>query len=158
MGGRRCWMTKGRVVLCAILLAGLLAGRGGFIAHAGPLYGVVDDGIPIPLTDFAGDPLEGRQVAGSRSQGNCLACHTLPIPKERDHGQIGPDLGSVGARLSEAQLRLKVVNPKVTAPGTIMPAYYRTEGLNHVAPDKVGKTILSAQDVEDIVAYLMTLR
>ena len=122
-------------------------------------YEVVDESsIPKALTSEPGDPVRGREVAINRKQGNCLACHTLPIPEEQFHGEVGPDLSEVASAYSEGELRLRVVNSKVINPDTIMPAFYRTEGLHRVLKNFQGKSILDAQQVEDVVAYLMTLK
>jgi sulfur-oxidizing protein SoxX len=122
-------------------------------------YEVVDGSrIPQPLTDEPGDAIRGRTVAIDRKKGNCLACHAMPVPDQAFHGEIGPPLDGVGSRFDAAELRLRIVNPKVINPDTSMPAFYRTEGLHMVMKDFEGKTILSAQEVEDVVAYLMTLQ
>ena len=120
----------------------------------------IADGTSIPdsLTGSAGDPVKGREVAIHRQKGNCLACHTMPAPEQPYHGEVGPDLSDVGSRLSEGELRLRVVNPKYFNPNTIMPAFYRTEGLHMVAKKFQGKPMLTAEEVEDVVAYLMTLK
>lgn len=121
-------------------------------------YAVVDEfSIPQALTAAPGDPERGRAVAIHRQKGNCLACHIMPIPEEQFHGETGPDLHGVGSRYEEGELRLRVVNSKVINPDTMMPAFYRTEGLHRVAGKFAGKPMLSAQEVEDVVAYLMTL-
>jgi len=114
--------------------------------------------IPDSLTGKPGDPVKGRAVAIHRKKGNCLACHTMPVPEQAYHGEVGPDLNGVADRLSEGELRLRIVNPKYTNPSTIMPAFYRTEGLHRVAKNFVGKPMLTAEEVEDVVAYLMTLK
>lgn len=114
--------------------------------------------IPASLTGKPGDPAKGREVAINRRLGNCLACHELPIPEQPYHGAIGPDLHGVATRLSEGELRLRVVNPKAMNPDTIMPAFYRADGLHRVMKNFQGKTILTAEQVEDVVAYLMTLK
>ena len=122
-------------------------------------YEVVDEAaIPQALTDQPGDPAKGREVAIHRKKGNCLACHVLPIPEQSFHGEIGPDLNGVASRYEAGELRLRVVDAKIVNPDTIMPAYYRADGLHRVADKFTGKTILSAQEVEDIVAYLQTLK
>jgi sulfur-oxidizing protein SoxX len=114
--------------------------------------------IPESLTGKPGDPEKGREVAINRKKGNCLACHTLPIPEQPFHGRIGPPLTGIGARYSPEQLRLRVVNPKVVNPNTIMPSFYKTDGYNRPIKKFADGTILSAQEVEDIVAYLTTLK
>ena len=122
-------------------------------------YRVVDgNSIPKPLTDTKGDPARGKAVAINRKQGNCLACHIMPIPDQPFHGEVGPDLSEVGDVYDEGELRLRVVNPKVLNPDTIMPAFYRVDGLHRVTKKFQGKTVLTAQQVEDVVAYLMTLK
>ncbi len=122
-------------------------------------YQVVDDSsIPAPLTSEPGDPARGRDLAIQRKLGNCLACHVMPIPEQSFHGETGPDLNGVGGRYTAAELRLRIVDPKVLNPGTIMPAFYRADGLHRVAKKFQGKTMLSAQQVEDVIAYLVTLK
>lgn len=118
------------------------------------------DGTSIPeaLTEEAGDPERGRAVAINRKQGNCLACHALPIPEQPFHGKVGPDLSEIGSTYSEGELRLRVVDPKKFNPDTIMPAFYRSDGFNRVMKKFQGKTILTAQQVEDVIAYLKTLK
>ena len=106
----------------------------------------------------AGDPERGRQIVANRQVGLCLLCHTAPIPEERFQGDLAPDLKGVGARLSAAQIRSRIVDPSRANPDTIMPAYYRTEGLTRVASQFQGKTILSAEQIDDVVAYLSTLK
>ncbi|MCK6454423.1 MAG: sulfur oxidation c-type cytochrome SoxX [Alphaproteobacteria bacterium] len=114
--------------------------------------------IAEPLTGKRGDPVEGARIAAGRTQGNCLACHALPMPEEKLQGDVGPDLKGVASRLGEGELRLRVVNPKLVNPETAMPAYYRVDGLYRVRKDLVGKPILTAEQVEDVVAYLATLK
>jgi sulfur-oxidizing protein SoxX len=122
-------------------------------------YTIVDDNsIPKSLTGKAGDPANGRKLAINRKKGNCLACHVMPIPEQQFHGETAPSLYGVGKRLSEGELRLQLVNSKVTNESTLMPSFYRTYGFNKVLKKFQGKSILEAQDVEDIVAYLMTLK
>ena len=120
-------------------------------------YRVVGDAIPTSLTGRPGDPAEGRKVVEDRKLGNCLSCHAFPFAAE-DPGNIGPDLHGVGARLSPAQLRLRVVNMKLLDPQTIMPAYYRVAGLHDVGKAFAAKPILTAQQVEDLVAFLASTK
>lgn len=121
---------------------------------------MITDGSRIDksLTGKAGDAKKGRELAIHRKKGNCLACHKMPIPEQSFHGNIGPDLAGVASRYSEGGLRLRIVDPKVVNEDTIMPAFYRKEGFHRVLKKFKGKTIIGAQDVEDIVAYLMTLK
>ena len=121
-------------------------------------YKVVnEDGIPKSLTGKAGDPAKGRGWVIHRKLGNCLACHVIP-GNHPYMGKIGPTLIGVASRYSEAQLRLRVVNAKALNKDSLMPAFYRVKGLHRVHKSFKGKTILSAQQVEDIVSYLMTLK
>lgn len=108
------------------------------------------------LTGKPGDPAKGRQAVIKK--GTCLSCHHLPIPEEPDHGKVGPELLGVASRLTEGELRQRVVDPKVVNPDTIMMAFHKTEGLRQVAKAWEGKPILTAEEVEDVVAYLMTLK
>lgn len=111
-------------------------------------------------TPFAaeGDAQRGRAIVADRQVGMCLLCHRAPIAEERFQGDLGPDLAGVGARLSAAELRARVADPRRANPGTIMPAYFSTQGLTRVAPAYRGRTIFTQQQVDDVVAYLSTLR
>lgn len=109
-------------------------------------------------TAAAGDPAEGRKLVLDRQAGLCLLCHSGPFPGERFQGTLAPDLTGVGARLSAAEIRQRIVDPRRANPNTIMPAYFSTEGLERVAPSLRGKTIFTEQQVDDVVAYLVTLR
>jgi sulfur-oxidizing protein SoxX len=120
-------------------------------------YKVVGDAIPAPLTETAGNPARGRAIIVDRRVGHCLLCHSGPFPEERLQGSLAPDLGGVGGRLAAGQLRLRIVDASRVNPNTIMPPYYRTEGLSRVAYAFAGKPILSAEQVEDVVAFLSTL-
>lgn len=122
-----------------------------------PAYEVSGDGIAAPLDALVGDAVRGRAIVANRQLGLCLLCHTGPIAQERFQGNLAPDLDGAGARWSAAQLRLRLVDPGRFNPDTIMPAYYKTDGLTQVAPAYQGKTILSAQQIEDVVAWLQTL-
>ena len=137
----------------------LVLGSGISSAETLVAYKIVDEiSIPEPLTDQPGDSVKGREVAINRKKGNCLACHNMPIPEQSFHGETGPDLNGVGSRYEIGELRLRVVDPKVINPDTMMPAFYRADGYHRVAKKFQGKTILSAQEVEDLLAYLMTLK
>ncbi|MEO0818807.1 MAG: sulfur oxidation c-type cytochrome SoxX [Pseudomonadota bacterium] len=121
---------------------------------------IVDGVIETPLTATPGDPEKGRQWFAGRKLGNCLACHVnADLKNQPFHGEVGPALDGVAERWSEAELRAIVVNSKaVFGDATIMPAFYRDSGYTRPLSDFDGKTILSAQQVEDIVAYLKTLK
>ena len=119
---------------------------------------VVRDSIPEPLTGAPGDAARGRAIVANRSVGLCLLCHSGPIPEERFQGNLAPSLAGAGARWSEGQLRLRVVDAARLVPDTIMPPYYRIDHLQRVARLFSDKTILTAEQVEDVVAYLATLK
>jgi sulfur-oxidizing protein SoxX len=121
-------------------------------------YTIVDGAIPTPLTDAPGNPERGKLTVRDVDNVTCLICHSMPIPEEPNHGAIGPPLAGVGSRYTPGELRLRVVNPKALNPDTIMPAYYRTEGLNRVLDLYRDKPIYNAQQVEDVVAYLVSLK
>jgi sulfur-oxidizing protein SoxX len=127
-------------------------------AQAEPTYQVVGDGIPQPLAATSGDAARGRAIVASRQTGLCLLCHSAPIAEERFQGNLATDLAGAGSRWSEAQLRLRLVDARRLNPASIMPAYYRVDGLQYVGEAWRGKTVLSAQQIEDVVAYLRTLR
>jgi L-cysteine S-thiosulfotransferase len=115
------------------------------------------DSLP-PLTGVAGDATAGKKIVLDRHVGLCLLCHNGPFPEERFQGDLAPDLSGVGARLSAGQIRLRIVDSSRVNPNTIMPAYFKSEGLARVAPAHRGKTVLSAQQIEDVVAFLVTLK
>ncbi|MCR4378151.1 MAG: sulfur oxidation c-type cytochrome SoxX [Rhodospirillales bacterium] len=118
---------------------------------------IVNGTIPKSLTGKAGDPAAGKKAAINQKKGNCLACHVMPIPEEQFHGKTGPDLHGIGSRQTEAELRMRLVDPKVISADTMMPSFFKT-GQHRVLKDFEGKTILEAQEVENIVAYLLTLK
>ena len=154
-GGR---VRPGAAVLVA--LAVLAAGNHGGARAQEPLrpYMIVGDAIPASLTGASGDPQRGRTIVINRQVGLCLLCHSGPFPQERFQGTLAPNLAGAGARASEGQLRLRIVDASRLEPDTIMPPYYRVDGLNRVAPSFQGKPILTAEQIEDVVAYLVTLR
>ena len=118
----------------------------------------VGDSIVNPLTSSPGDVSRGRAIVASRQVGLCLLCHSGPFPEERFQGNLAPDLSASVSHSTAAQLRARLVDPSRFNPTTIMPAYYRTTGLNRVAPKFVNQTILSGQEIEDVVAFLVSLQ
>lgn len=114
--------------------------------------------LPPEPAPEPGDAARGRALVASRQQGLCLLCHRAPIPEERFQGDLGPDLAGVGARLDAGQLRQRLADSRRLNPETIMPAYLGTAGLNRVGPAWQGRPLFSAQQLEDVVAYLQTLR
>jgi sulfur-oxidizing protein SoxX len=121
-------------------------------------YTVIGDAIPQSLTGAPGDAERGLKIVTNRQVGLCLLCHSGPYPGERFQGTMAPDLSGAGSRWNEGQLRLRIVDASRVTPQTIMPPYYRVDGLNRVAPNFRGKTILTAEQIEDVVAYLVTLK
>lgn len=148
--------------IVALAILGISAAHSASIIVRDPglvAYEIVDgNSIPKSLTGVAGDPVKGKKIAIGRKAGNCLACHAMPIPEQQFHGETAPSLYGVGNRLSAGELRMQLVNSKVTNEDTMMPSYYRTFGFERPLKKFVGKTIISAQDVEDVVAYLQTLK
>jgi L-cysteine S-thiosulfotransferase len=121
-------------------------------------FTVVGDAIPASLTGEKGDPARGRAIVVNRFVGLCLLCHTGPFPEEKFQGTIAPDIKGAGGRWSEGQLRLRIVDATRLNPDSIMPPYYRLEGMHRVAAAFRGKPVLTAEQIEDVVAYLATLR
>jgi sulfur-oxidizing protein SoxX len=120
-------------------------------------YTVVGDGIPDSLTGSPGDAARGRALVLDRAS-TCILCHSGPFPETRFQGDLAPSLAGAGSRWTESQLRLRLVDASRLNPETIMPSYYRIDGLARVGRNWQGKTILSAEQIEDIVAYLVSLR
>jgi sulfur-oxidizing protein SoxX len=121
-------------------------------------YMIVGDAIPASLTGMTGDAERGRAIVVNRQIGLCLLCHSGPFPEQKFQGTLAPDLKGAGARSTEGQLRLRIVDASKLKPDTIMPPYYRVDGLERVAPSYRGKPILTAEEIEDVVAFLRTLR
>jgi sulfur-oxidizing protein SoxX len=121
-------------------------------------FTIVGDAIPDSLTGQKGDPARGRAIVLNRNVGLCLLCHSGPFPEERFQGNMAPDLKGAGARWSEEQLRLRLVDARKLNAATIMPPYYVVDGMTRVAASLRGKPILTAEQIEDVVAFLATLR
>lgn len=129
------------------------------VVHADELkpYVVVDDAIPASLTGRPGNPERGRAIVVNR-QNTCVLCHSGPFAEQKFQGDLAPNLAGTGSRWTEGQLRLRMVDASRLNPTTIMPSYYRVDGLERVGAAWNGKPILSAEQIEDVVAYLATLR
>ncbi len=142
----RCFMLA-----CALLV---------MTDQADPAYAqaVTDGVIPESLTGQPGDATKGRLIVLSRQTGLCILCHNGPFPEERFQGNLGPDLGVSAAALSAGQLRAHIVDASQFNPNSIMPSYYRKEPFTRELPQYVGKSILSAQEIEDVVAFLVSLK
>jgi sulfur-oxidizing protein SoxX len=124
-----------------------------------------DGAVSVSLTGVVGDPANGRQIM-NKGSGNCVACHEVTALAEFPfHGNIGPSLDGVADRWSEEELRGIVTNAKEMFPDSIMPSFYRTEGYTRPGKAFTGKALegpveplLTAQQVEDVVAFLLTLK
>ena len=141
---------------------GLLVG-GGVVAVAAigaPIvaYRVVDDGIPVALTEQQGDVARGRDIAANRQTGMCPLCHHLPSNSDRFQGDIATSLAGTGARWTTSQLRLRIVDPRRVNADSVMPSYYKLNGLTRVGTNWRDKPILEAQQIEDVVAWLASLK
>jgi L-cysteine S-thiosulfotransferase len=156
--------SRQRLLVDMIFAAGAaaLAGIAGFVVMAGeeqlPPYTIVGNAIPEPLTGTVGDPVAGRAIVLDRRLGACLLCHAGPYPEEKLQGTLAPDLSGAGSRWTPGELRLRLVDPTRFNPATIMPNYYRVGGLIQVGSAWRGKPILTAAQIEDVVAFLSTLR
>ena len=140
-----------------ILAGALLALPGGAAAQELRSYAVIGDAISQSLTGTAGDVTRGRALVVERSS-TCILCHSGPFPEQKFQGDLAPSLAGSGSRWSEGQLRLRLVDASRLNTATIMPSYYRADGLHRVGTLWRGKPILSAEQIEDIVTYLTTLR
>jgi L-cysteine S-thiosulfotransferase len=156
---RRKSLARSKYRMSGPILAGALLALPGGGAAAQELrsYAVVGDAIPEPLTNARGDATRGRALVVERSS-TCILCHSGPFPEQNFQGDLAPDLSGSGSRWSEGQLRLRLVDASRLNAATIMPSYYRVDGLDRVATLWRGKPILSAEQIEDVVAYLVTLR
>lgn len=140
-----------------IVAGALLTFSGGVSAQQPHNYVVDGDAIPASLTGTPGDATRGRALVVDRTS-TCILCHSGPFPEQRFLGDVAPSLAGTGSRWSAGELRLRLVDASRLNAATIMPSYYRIDGLSRVGRAWQGKTILSAEQIEDMVAYLVTLR
>jgi L-cysteine S-thiosulfotransferase len=145
------------LIAAAMLLMSVLLVPSGADEQGLRPYVVVGDAIPQSLTGMPGDAARGRALVLDRTS-TCILCHSGPFPETQFQGDLAPSLTGAGSRWSEGQLRLRLVDASRLNPATIMPSYYRIEGLARVGPAWRGKPILSAEQIEDLVAYLASLR
>ena len=146
------WAGRLGLTTCLLALAGVAA-----LAEAAP-YRIVGDAIPASLTGQPGDAARGRAIVVDRTRGLCLLCHSGPFPEQRFQGELSPGLAGAGARWTEGQLRLRIVDGRRLNPDTVMPAYGTTDGLTRVGGSWRGRTVLEPGEIEDVVAYLTTLK
>jgi sulfur-oxidizing protein SoxX len=139
-----------------VMLCFLASGAASAEAGLRP-YEIDGDTIPKSLTGFPGDPVRGRVIVVKR-EATCLLCHSGPFPDQRFQGDLSPDLTDVGSRWTEGQLRMRLVDAAHLNPETIMPSYYRVDGLNRVARNLRGTPVLTAEEIEDVIAFLLTLK
>jgi sulfur-oxidizing protein SoxX len=112
----------------------------------------------VPLTTQPGDAVRGRAIVASRQSGLCLLCHSGPFPEVRFQGNLAPELTGIAQRLSVSMLRARIADARRLNPETIMPPYFRTDGLARVAGSFAGQTLLNAQQIEDVITYLQSLK
>ncbi|TWA99822.1 sulfur oxidation c-type cytochrome SoxX [Bradyrhizobium stylosanthis] len=149
-------MARTTVHIAALIAAGLALSWAANAAELAP-YEITGDGIPDSLTGSPGDAARGRALVLARTT-TCILCHSGPFPETRFQGDLAPDLSGAGNRWTASQLRLRLVDAARFNPDTIMPSYYRNDGLVRVGRNFAGKPILSAAEIEDIVAFLAALR
>jgi sulfur-oxidizing protein SoxX len=146
----------------ALLVAGASAASAAdapiSLETAGRPFEVKGDAVAEALGGLKGDAARGLAVVVDRRRGNCLICHAFPIEGEPFQGEIGPPMTGVGGRLSPGQIRLRLIDQSRINPETMMPPYYRVAGLTDVAPEYRGRPVLTAQEIEDVVAYLAGLK
>jgi sulfur-oxidizing protein SoxX len=146
--------SASRSVAALALSVALAAPTSAELVH----YTIAGDAIPSSLTGAKGDPARGRAIVANRNVGLCLLCHSGPFPEDQFQGNIGPNLSGAAARWSEGQLRLRIVDARKFNSDTIMPPFYRVDDLTRVPAAYRDKPVLTAAEVEDVVAYLMTLK
>jgi sulfur-oxidizing protein SoxX len=153
-------MKSARVVIAGLSMAlvAIVAGASARASDQLAPFDVRGDAIEAPLGGLVGDAARGRLIVKDRTIGNCLICHAAPEPDELFMGDVAPPLQGTGSRLTRGQIRLRIVDQSVINPSTVMPPYYRVQGLRNVGPRWRGQPGLTAQQVEDVVAYLATLK
>jgi sulfur-oxidizing protein SoxX len=157
---RRLYLSRLFAVGLGLLAAGLVALTLSNAAYSDDELGhyhIINGTIPEPLTAQPGDPDWGRRIVLDRDGGDCTICHAMPLPQREFHGTIGPPLDGIGRRATSGALRLRLVDPKAFNAETIMPAYYKVTGLHRVLDRYRTRPILTAQQIEDVIAYLLTL-
>ena len=157
---RRLYLSRLSTVGLSLLAAGLVALALSGVVHGDDelvRYRIIDGTIPEPLTAQPGDPDRGRRIILDRDGGDCTICHAMPLPQREFHGTVGPPLDGTGRRTTPGALRLRLVDPKALNAETIMPAYYKVAGLHRVLDRYRVRSILTAQQIEDVIAYLLTL-
>jgi len=161
-GGRRIFMALRLIAVLAGAAAAVAESVSATLSGSEPgnlaKFRVIADGIPEAIGGATGNAERGRALILGRESANCVLCHAVPEPSVRFSGNLGPPLGGVARTFSVAQLRLRVVDSMRVNPTTIMPSYYRIDGFDQVAGAYRAKPILDAEQIEDIVAYLATLR
>ena len=148
---------KGGAVAVVLVIAALGSATGRAEEALRP-YTIVGEAIPASLTGAPGDAARGKAIVLNRQVGLCLLCHSGPFPEERVQGNMAPDLKGTGSRWSQGELRLRLVDARKLNPDTIMPPYYVVDGMARVAQNFRGKPILSAEQIEDVVAFLAALK
>jgi L-cysteine S-thiosulfotransferase len=118
---------------------------------------IAGDAIAASLTGSLGDPARGREIAFGRERGNCVVCHAFGTAGDEVYGDVGPSLTGIADRRSPGQIRLRLVDSRRINPASLMPSYYRVDGLTRVAASYVGKPVLTAGEIEDVIAFLTTL-
>lgn len=141
-------------VICAAFSGGTALAQNAAVAN----FTITGDTITAALNGETGDAARGKQIAFDPERGNCTICHPVPGGDPRVQGNVGPPLAGVGDRLTPGQIRLRLVDGTRINPQTIMPAYHRVEGLNRVGREWAGKPILNPREIEDLVAFLTTLK
>lgn len=154
MKWRLAWQAVGLLLIASASLAQAPSA----LAQAPLAIRQVADAVPEPLTRQPGDPTAGRAIVASRQLGLCLLCHSGPFPEEPQQGNLAPSLAGAGARWSAGQLRLRLIDARLLNPDSIMPPYYNPTGLQRVGSAWQDKPLLQAQQIEDVVAFLSSLR